>query len=53
MAPRLFRAGKFDEHERRLFADSACYLTLDARRTVTFNCLPRRTNLGERTTHAT
>lgn len=45
MASCLFRAGTFDEHERRLLADSACYLTLEARRTATFNCLPRRTNL--------
>jgi restriction system protein len=27
MALWLIRAGKFDEHEQRLFADSACYLT--------------------------
>lgn len=29
MALCLFRVGNFDEHEQRLLADSACYLTLE------------------------
>ena len=54
MALWLIRAGKFDEHEQRLFADSACHLTGEGEedRDLQLPAAPGE-SLSERTTHAT